>query len=325
MDNRTHYFDYIEKQINFNAFRIIERGKLNILDFNEHAENFFMHFLNKIYGWNLINLNEIKQNVEGIDLVDIDRKIIVQVSATATKQKLDNSFSKSIYKDFVGFNFKFVSIAKDFNIKEYTISNNIYNIKFDVQNDIIDRNRILKKVLTLGIIQQKELYELVQAELGEEVNILKMDSNLAAIINILALEDLKDFEMKYEINEFEIENKIEYNNLSGIKDIINDHKIYHYKVDEKYTIFDQNGVNKSLTILQTIRNEYIKACNNYKNECEIFLVVMDKITEKVLNSKNYVEISAEELEFCVGIIVVDAFIRCKIFKNPEGYNYVITR
>ena len=52
---------------------------------------------------------------------------------------------------------------------------------------------------------------------------------------------------------------------------------------------------------------------------------MDKITEKVLNSKNYVEISAEELEFCVGIIVVDAFIRCKIFKNPEGYNYVTTR
>lgn len=325
MDNRTFYFNYIERQINLNALRIIERGKLNILDFNEHSENFYMHFLNKLYGWNLINLNERKQNIEGIDLVDTDRRIIVQVSSTATKQKLDNSFSKSIYKEYKGFNFKFVSIAKDFNIKEYTIPNNIYNIKFDTQSDIIDINKILKKVLTLNIIEQKELYELIQEELGNEVDILKMDSNLATIINILASENLNEFEMKYEINEFEIEKKIEYNNLSGIKDIINDYKIYHYKVDEKYTVFDQIGTNKSLTILQTIRNEYNKACNNYKNECEIFLVVMDKITQRVLNSKNYVEIASEELEFCVGIIVVDAFIRCKIFKNPEGYNYVVTR
>ena len=150
MDNRTFYFNYIERQINLNALRIIERGKLNILDFNEHSENFYMHFLNKLYGWNLINLNERKQNIEGIDLVDTDRRIIVQVSSTATKQKLDNSFSKSIYKEYKGFNFRFVSIAKDFNIKEYTIPNNIYNIKFDTQSDIIDINKILKKVLTLN-------------------------------------------------------------------------------------------------------------------------------------------------------------------------------
>ena len=27
----------------------------------------------------------------------------------------------------------------------------------------------------------------------------------------------------------------------------------------------------------------------------------------------------------IEIIVVDAFIRCKIFENPEGYSYAITR
>ncbi|MCD5414126.1 MAG: hypothetical protein LR001_03850 [Clostridiales bacterium] len=44
----------------------------------------------------------------------------------------------------------------------------------------------------------------------------------------------------------------------------------------------------------------------------------------VITSKNYVEITFEELEMYTGILVVDAFIRCKIFENPEGYNYVIT-
>lgn len=323
--NRATYFNYIEEKINFNAFRIRERGKLNILDFNEHSENFYAHFLNQIYGWNLINLNEIKQNVEAIDLVDEEHKIIVQVSATATKQKLDNSFSKNIYQEYVGFNFKFVSIAKNFTIDKYTIPNNIYNIKFDVNNDIIDIKRILQKVLTLSIVKQKELYNLMREEFGNEIDTKKMDSNLATIINILASENLVEFETKYEINDFEINKKIEYNNLTNIKDIINDYKIYHSKINEKYMLFDKEGVNKSLVILQTIRKIYIETSQELENECDIFLTVMNKVTQIILNSKNYVEIPYEELEFCVGIIVVDAFIRCKIFKNPEGYNYAITR
>lgn len=140
--NRTMYFNYIEEKINLNAVRIESRGKLNILDFNQHSENFYNDLLNRLFGWNLINLNEIKQNVEAIDLVDLDSKVIVQVSATATKQKLDNSFSKEIYKDYRGFTFKFVSIAKDFEIKNYEIPNNIYDIKFNVDEDIIDKSRI---------------------------------------------------------------------------------------------------------------------------------------------------------------------------------------
>ena len=323
--NRTTYFNYIEEKLNINAVRIESRGKLNILDLNQHSENFYNDFLNKLYGWNLANLNELKQNVEAIDLVDEENRLIVQVSATATKGKLDNSFSKQIYKDYVGFTFKFVSISKDFKIKNYKIPNNIYNLKFDPDKDIIDKNRILKKILGLDIIHQEEIYKFIKKELGNEIDILKMDSNLATIINILAEEDLNHIDTKYEINDFEINKKIQFNNLNNVKDIINDYKIYHSKIDEKYMLFDKNGVNKSLTILQTIRNKYYEACKESNNECEIFLIVMDKVTNIILNSKNYKEIPYEELEFCVGIIVVDAFIRCKIFKNPEGYNYVIAR
>ena len=323
--NRTTYFNYIEEKLNINAVRIEARGKLNILDLNQHSENFYNDFLNKLYGWNLANLNELKQNVEAIDLVDEENRLIVQVSATATKRKLDNSFSKQIYKDYVGFTFKFVSISKDFKIKDYKIPNNIYNLKFDPDKDIIDKNRILKKILGLDIIHQEEIYKFIKRELGNEIDILKMDSNLATIINILAAEDLNHIDTKYEINDFEINKKIQFNNLNNVKDIIDDYKIYHSKIDEKYMLFDKNGVNKSLTILQTIRNKYYEACKESNNECEIFLIVMDKVTNIILNSKNYKEIPYEELEFCVGIIVVDAFIRCKIFKNPEGYNYVIAR
>ena len=286
---------------------------------------FYRDFLNNLYGWNLINLNKIKQNAEGIDLVDLDNKIIAQVSATATKQKLNNSFSKEIYQEYMGFTFKFISISRDFEIKDYEIPNNIYDIKFNEDKDIIDKNRILKKVLNLKVLEQKGLYNFIKEELGNEIDTLKMDSNLATVINILALEDLSEFETKYEINDFEINKKIVYNNLTDIKGIINDYKIYHSKINEMYITFDKCGVNKSFTILQTIRKKYFEACQETDNECEIFLLVINKVIEIVLNSNNYAEIPYEELEICVEIIVVDAFIRCKIFENPEGYSYAITR
>ena len=42
--------------------------------------------------------------------------------------------------------------------------------------------------------------------------------------------------------------------------------------------------------------------------------VIDAVIEKTQNSMNYQPIPIDELELCVNILVVDAFIRCKIFK-----------
>ena len=56
----------------------------------------------------------------------------------------------------------------------------------------------------------------------------------------------------------------------------------------------------------------------------LFFEVISKVEEKILNSSNYSSIPFDELELCVNILVVDAFIRCKIFENPDKYNYAST-
>src|SRR5665648_286079 len=97
--NRVDYFNYIEEKINFLAFRVDSRGKLNILDFHAHSENFYQHFFNKLFNWELINLNESKQNIEAIDLIDHSNKYIVQVSATNTKEKMEAALEKKIIQE----------------------------------------------------------------------------------------------------------------------------------------------------------------------------------------------------------------------------------
>ena len=64
----------------------------------------------------------------------------------------------------------------------------------------------------------------------------------------------------------------------------------------------------------------MKLKNNEKAD-KVFLSVIDAVKNKILESANYVQIPIDELELCVDILVVDAFIRCKVFEDPKGYNY----
>lgn len=316
--NRTRYYNYIEEKLNFLAYRIEKRGKINLLDLNIHSETFFAELFNILYNYNLVNLNSIKQNVEGIDLVDTKNKIIIQVSATCTKEKIENSLNKVIYLFYQGYNFKFISISKEVNNKlRATEFKNPYNLIFNSQEDILDSTKLLGYILSLGIDKQKVLFEFIKKELEEEINTVKVDSNLATIINILAEEDLDLKNTKINTTTFVIEDKINYNDLNGVRELINDYKIFSVKLDQKYTEFDREGINRSTSILQIIRRQYIKLRNEKKDSEEVFYGVVENIMKIIEESSNYRVLPFEELEMCVDILVVDAFMRCKIFENPE--------
>ncbi|EOG6907628.1 SMEK domain-containing protein, partial [Flavobacterium psychrophilum] len=111
--NRTLYFNYIVDKIGILSYNINQKGKLNILDLHNHSENFYSYFLSKVFGWELVNLNPIQQNIEAIDLIDHKNKIVLQVSATNTKQKLESSLSKKIISKYSSYTFKFVLISKE--------------------------------------------------------------------------------------------------------------------------------------------------------------------------------------------------------------------
>ena len=98
--NRLDYFNTIEDRLSTLAYRISLRGKMNILDFHGHSENFYQYLLNEVYGWTVANENDIKQNVEAIDLIDHTNKFVIQVSATASKQKIESSLSKDSIKNY---------------------------------------------------------------------------------------------------------------------------------------------------------------------------------------------------------------------------------
>jgi len=323
--NRIFHFNCVSEKLHVLSYRLQTNGKLNLLDAHIHSEDFFSLFFNLIYGYELRNLNHENPNSESIDLIDEKNQILIQVSAKSTKEKIESSLDKDILKKYSSYTFKFISIAKDAsNLKKITDYKNPYSINFNPKEDIYDIISILDVIRGKPNHEIKKIHEFIKDELGSEIDPSKLDSNLATIINILSKEKWHESDGNIDVNPFEIDRKISFNDLKNKSDLIHDNKIYHHIVEEKYTQFDSLGKNKSISVLSKIRRFYLN--NKNKNDADTtFSLVIDEVIDEVLSSDNFQKIPLEELEMCVEILVVDAFIRCKIFKNPEGYCYATSR
>ena len=160
---------------------------------------------------------------------------------------------------------------------------------------------------------------MVKKEHKSEPEPEKIESNLATIINILSKENWNQEALGFESLPYEPEDKILHNKLDTARVLIDDYKIYYYRIDKIYSDFDKLGANKSISILNGIRNEYLKlALETVISTDQLFFSVIEKVIQKIRESANYTPIADEELDLSVQILVVDTFIRCKIFKNPSG-------
>ena len=246
--------------------------------------------------------------------------LVVQISATSTKAKVESALGKDIIKSYSSYKFLFLSISKDASHLRKANFENPHGISFSPTSDILDLRSMLDEVLNKDIVAQKEIYEFVRNELGNEIDAVKLDSNLAMIINILAKEDWNDDAHAEPVHKFEIDRKILHNKLDKAKFLIEEYCLYHGKVDSKYSEFDSMGSNKSTSVLAKIKREYLNKKNSGSPD-EVFFSVIDVLKIKVIESANYSQIPIDELELCIDILVVDAFVRCKIMESPEGYTY----
>jgi len=285
-------------------------------DINIHCEDFYMRLLNLLYGWNLVNANTIQRNIPAVDLIYTSENIIVQVSSTNTTTKIQSSLDK-LDDNYTGYNYKFVSIAKPTDkLKEHkfnTPSN--LNIQFNATNDIYDINTLLNKIKSLSAAEMEEVYKFIKQELHFETDELKLETGLAHVINELSEINLKNNEVRFDTVSFDIDNKIIKNNIAVFKDIIEQYDVYFYVVQRIYDEFDTMGNNKSYAVLQTIRKEYLELKTKFSGD-ELYKAIAQNVKEKLSLSANLKQFYDDDLELYVDIILVDAFIKCKIFEKP---------
>ena len=326
MLKRELYVPYISDKLQVLTSTIQTNGKLNLLSLNVHAEIFFKGLLNKIYGANYSSTNDTTANEEAIDLKDETNKIVLQVTSQKTKSKIENTLSKSTLNTLAteGYSLKFLFIDNDAKYFRTQTYSNPGKIKFVPTTDLLDITELTRAIYSLDIDKLVDLYVFVCREFGETPSHSVTNRNLTQLLNILAKQDLSNSSSNIKLNSYSIDDKIDFNSLGAIKDTtIKQNSEYMGFLQRIYQSFDEQGMNKTVSIFSKLSSFYEQELlNESLFNVQRFFNIIDKTTDYIRLSDNYVVIPDEELELCVRIIIVDAFIRCKIFKNPKGYDYV---
>lgn len=148
---------------------------------------------------------------------------------------------------------------------------------------------------------------------------------------INAISDI-DFETEgggsdLKIKAFEIEVKIKFNDIKRNKALLEEYKVFHTKVNSLYKTLEKEDSFKKENLLRNIRSIYLKVKGKYvgddKNPMRIITNNADSIIEDVQAEllvkaeKNIIQ-SDEDISFALDVIMVDAFMRCKILEEPPS-------
>lgn len=154
--------------------------------------------------------------------------------------------------------------------------------------------------------------------------IAKYPSVLSAVINQVGAFHLEDeFDDKSKTAP-STEEKILYNNVIKYKPIIEEYSVYQGKLNNIYEEIEKQGSSKKDFLLQNIKTLYLREKGRFKNIGEIrgnadqiFENIENEIWKILEKSSNInIDLSIEALNIAVLVVMVDAFMRCKILEEP---------
>ena len=92
-------------------------------------------------------------------------------------------------------------------------------------------------------------------------------------------------------------------------------------VDKIYRTYDEQGVNKSFAVLSSLHDLYLNLASELTGDA-LFDKLLESVYDIVNKDYEYNEsLTREELQVNIKIVLVDAFVKCKIFKKPEWYAF----
>ncbi len=188
---------------------------------------------------------------------------------------------------------------------------------------IIDNKENEAKYPVTLLKQWKKQHEstITYSYLNERPSLLNMVITAISEIKLVPENDASFSNME----AFKIESKINHNDIKRNKALIDEYKVFYTKVNSLYQTLEEQGSFKKENLLRNIRSIYLqikgKYVGNSTNPMQIVRDNADNIIEDVqenllvLAEKNTKGIS-EDISFGVTLIMIDAFMRCKILEEP---------
>lgn len=156
--------------------------------------------------------------------------------------------------------------------------------------------------------------------------IKKNPSMLKNTIAALSTVDLTKYPEVPVLNIVDPKEKIEFNRMKKKASLVREYSIYHTKLNALYTELENQGSIVKEKLLRTIKLTYETVKSTFvgesvdslkmvrENSDAIFNEVYNTLYKKLEDSKYW----DEDIVLGLNIVIIDAFIRCKILEEPPA-------
>ncbi len=320
--NREVYLKGITDSLALLCYQVSVRGAVSLHDLNIVSESFYSGLLNLINGWNLRNINTIEQNSPGIDLIDDDNRISVQVTSDNTSKKIKHTIYEFIKNDLYKKYDKLIFLLLTEKKSKYTTSFDTEGkFHFSKEDDIWDVKKLIQRINMLDTEKLKTVYEYLQVEFDEKCSNKQTEaSEVETIIDLIEFitsyrrnrykkrETIVDPEYKIEnrFREFASKLKSQYMNLLAV---------YGSALAEIENIKGSDDAQNLITMmyLQDLSIQYLD--DSEDNPVEALNKMVDFFDDRL--SKNGRKHDRAAIKF----YLINEMIKCNVFPNEGGEYY----
>lgn len=169
-DNINKYISNINELLVAHESMVKLDADQNLLSRAVLSEYFYCALLNTLMGWELKNANLEEKNTPGIDLIDVERDIVVQVSLTCNHEKIQSSINKFQKPDSTSdWKFYFVPLKDDIPYfkKDFVIPK---GVTFNQDTNVLTKSRIIQIALGGGIDKLQAVSDILDKLMLEQKN-----------------------------------------------------------------------------------------------------------------------------------------------------------
>lgn len=160
--------------------------------------------------------------------------------------------------------------------------------------------------------------------------LVECPSLLGEVVSALAELDLEPSAAEFQaMQSFEIQDKIEHNCIKRNRSLIDEQKVLYPKINAVYESLEKEGSFKKQNLLRNVRRLYLRVKGRYvedsREPMDILRTHADDILDDVqdellalVEGDAGVRTSPEDTAFGVSVVMVDAFMRCKILEAPPA-------
>ncbi len=184
-------------------------------------------------------------------------------------------------------------------------------------HDIVDNPENEHKYPVSLLKEWKAIHEAKGMESKSKSSSIWMEAISAIVESDVASDD----ENSETPDIFDIKEKVSYNNIVRNKPLIESYKVYYSRLNQVYQELESQGDFRKEKLMVSVNKKYLKLKGTIPESSEDFGdLILEELEESLMAQLqlSYNEGYSEDLEFAVSVILVDAFMRCRVLENPTS-------